>query len=390
MIRITLFIVFVLSILSCSKVKLELTPKQEQEIASTVYEHNANSPNNEFTITTFLDLTIQEKSKEVLKQSIKDNDADNGCVLVMETNTGKVRAMVNLESISGKVIESKTNYAIQNYIEPGCFIKTLDVMALLEDKKADTSTVYRSNIGKVTFYGKTIKDTHEGGYGNLSLGNALIYSSNTVFAQAITQTYKSNPNHFVSKFKQYNLGTNLEIPFSNANKQIIPQPNTSNWSDLSLPWMSFGLSVSPIQVLTYYNAIANGGEVVNPLFLSEIKNNEGQKKHFGKKILASKIASKSTIVQIQDLLRKTVLKGTGLNCKSGNISIAGKTSSVQINYGKPGTTNQFLTGFVGYFPSEKPRYSIIVILSNPKSPKIKYGTDLAGLVVKSIAESANL
>jgi cell division protein FtsI (penicillin-binding protein 3) len=389
--KITILVV-VLSILSCSKAPLKLTPKQEQEITSTFYEHSATSLNNEFAITTFLDLTIQEKSKEVLKQSIKDNDADNGCVLVMETNTGKVRAMVNLESISGKVIESKTNYAIQNYIEPGCFIKTLDVMALLEDKKADTSTVYGSNNGKVTFYGKTIKDTYKGGYGNLSLGNALVYSSNTVFAQAITQAYKSNPNHFVSKFKQYHLGTNLEIPFSNANKQIILHPNTSNWSDLSLPWMSFGygLTLSPIQVLNYYNTIANGGEAVQPLFLSQIKDKEGRTKKYEKKVLSSQICSKSTIVQIQDLLRKTVLKGTGLNCKSGSISIAGKTSSVQINYGKSKLKEQYLSGFVGYFPSEKPKYSIIVILSNPKSPKIKYGTHLAGVVVKSIAENTNL
>lgn len=390
--RITLIIVFVLSFLSCSKSQLELTQKQEQEIASTVYEYYATSLNNEFDITTFLDLTIQEKSKEILMQSIQDNDADNGCVLVMETNTGKVRAMVNLESIKGKVIESKTNYAIQNYIEPGSFIKTFDVMALLEDKKADTSTVYSSNNGKVTFYGKTIQDTNEGGYGNLSLGNALVYSSNTIFATAITQTYKNNPNQFVSKFKQYHLGTNLEIPFSNANKQIIPQVNTSNWSAISLPWMSFGygLTLSPIQVLNYYNTIANGGEAVQPLFLSEIKDKAGRTKKYEKKVLSSQICAKSTIVQIQDLLRNVVVNGNGLSSKTESIAISGKTSSIQINYGKPKLKEQYLSGFVGYFPSEKPRYSIIVILSNPKSPKIKYGTDLAGVVVKSIAENTNL
>jgi cell division protein FtsI (penicillin-binding protein 3) len=385
-------IAVVISVVSCSKAPLELTSQQEQEIASIAYGFETHSKNDEFAITTFIDSTIQKQSKEVLLQSIQENDADNGCVLVMETNTGKVRAMVNLESINGKVIESKNNYAIHNYMEPGSFIKTLDIMALLEDKKADTSSVYSSHNGEVSFYGKKIKDSHEGGYGDLSLGNALVYSSNTIFAQAITKVYENNPNQFVSKFKQYQLGINLDIPFTNTNNQIIPQPSTSNWSEMSLPWMSFGygLTLSPIQILTYYNTIANGGEALQPLFLSEIKNNEGQTKHYEKKALTSQIASKSTIVQIQDLLRKTVMKGTGLSCKSKSIAISGKTSSVQINYGKPGTTSQFLSGFVGYFPSSKPKYSIIVILSNPKSPKIKYGTDLAGLVVKSIAESANL
>jgi cell division protein FtsI (penicillin-binding protein 3) len=386
MIRKTLVIAIVLSVLSCSKTPLELTPQKEQYLASTAYGYSTSTQKEEYVITTFIDSTIQKQSQKALLQSVQENEADNGCVLVMESNTGKVRAMVNLESINGKVIESKNNFAIHNYMEPGSFIKTFDMMALLEDKKADTSSVYSSHNGEVSFYGKKIRDSHEGGYGDLSLGNALVYSSNTIFAQAINNAYNNNPKQFASKFKQYQLGTNLDIPFTNTNNQIIPQPNTSNWSDISLPWMSFGygLTLSPIQILNYYNTIANGGEVLQPLFLSEIKNKEGLTKHYEKKVLASQISSKSTIVQIQDLLRNVVVSGTGLSCKSERIAISGKTTSVQINYGKPETTMQFSSGFVGYFPSSKPKYSIIVILSNPK--KSYYGADVAGVVVKKIAE----
>lgn len=386
MMRQVFFISLVLSVISCSKAPLKLTPQQEQEIASIAYGFETHSKKDEFAITTFIDSTIQKQSKEVLLQSIQVNDADNGCVLVMETNTGKLRAMVNMESINGKVDESKTNYAIHNYMEPGSFIKTLDVMALLEDKKADTSTVYSSNKGKVSFYGKTVQDSHEGGYGDISLGKALLYSSNTVFAQAVTQAYAKNPTQFVAKFKQLQLGTNLEIPFTNANNQIIPQPNSSQWSAISLPWMSFGygLTLSPIQILTYYNGIANGGEVVKPLFLSEIKNTKGQIKSYDKTVLASKMCSEQTLLQIQDLLKRVVTEGTGLSCKSKKVAIAGKTASVQINYGKPKATKQFLSGFVGYFPSSKPKYSIIVIISNPR--KVYYGADVAGVVVKNIVE----
>ncbi len=387
MIRITLFIVFVLSFLSCSIAELELTPKQEQKIASTVYGYDVTTNNNEFAITTFLDSTIQKQSKEALLQSIQENDADNGCVLVMETNTGKIRAMVNLESIDGKVKKSKINYVINEYFEPGSFIKTLDLMALLEDKKADTSTVYSSNNGKVSFYGKTVQDTHEGSYGDISLGKALLYSFNTVFAQAITQAYDKNPNQFVAKYKQFQLGTNLGLPFANSNNQIIPNPQSTNWSKISLPWMSFGygLTLSPVQVLTYYNAIANGGEVVKPLFLSEIKNEEGQTKRYEKKVLTSKMCSDKTLVQIQDLLKKVVKEGTALSCKSTKIAIAGKTASVQVNYASGGDKH-YLSGFVGYFPSTKPKYSVIAIISNPKSPNAYYGADLAGVVVRDIAE----
>ena len=384
--KISVLVAVVLSVLSCSKAPLELTPKQERQIASTAYGYDSPNPNDEFAITTFTDTIIQQQSKKVLLQSVQEYNADNGCVIVMETNTGKIRAMVNLESIKGKVVESKNNYAIHNYMEPGSFMKTLDVMALLEDKKADTSTVYSSNNGKVSFYGKTVQDTHEGGYGDLSLGNALVFSSNTIFAQAINQAYQNNHSQFISKFKQYHLGTNLEIPFANANNQIIPQPNSSQWSAISLPWMSFGygLTLSPIQILTYYNGIANNGEVVQPLFLAEINNKEGQTKQYEKRVLASQIASKSTLTQIQDLLKQVVDKGTGLSAKSDKVAIAGKTASVQINYGKPKATKQFLSGFIGYFPSSKPKYSIIVIISNPK--KVYYGADVAGVVVKNIVE----
>jgi cell division protein FtsI (penicillin-binding protein 3) len=378
-----------LSVLSCTKSPLEITPKQEKEVVAKAYGFNSNNLQEDLSAITCIDTTIQRQSQESLKKQLQEYDADYGCVLVMETNTGKVRAMVNLEAANGRVNEAKTNFAIANYIEPGSFIKTFDLMALLEDKKADTSTVYSSNNGKVTFYGKTIQDSHEGGFGEISLGKALLYSSNTVFAQAITQAYDINPNQFVAKYKQFQLGTNLGLPFANSNNQIIPQPNSSQWSAISLPWMSFGygLTLSPIQILTYYNGIANGGEVVQPLFLSEIKNEEGQTKRYEKKVLTSKMCSDKTLVQIQDLLKKVVKEGTGLSCKSTKIAIAGKTASVQINYAS-GADKHYLSGFVGYFPSEKPKYSIIVILNNLK--KVYYGADVAGVVVKDIAEKIQL
>lgn len=384
-------IIIMLGIMGCSKAPLELTPKQEKEVVAKAYGFNTNNLQRELSAITCIDSTIQKQSKESLKKKLTEYSADNGCVIVMETNTGKIRAMVNMESVNGKVDESKINYAIHNYMEPGSFIKTFDVMALLEDKKADTSTVYSSNKGKVSFYGKTVQDSHEGGYGDISLGKALLYSSNTVFAQAVTQAYAKNPTQFVAKFKQLQLGTNLEIPFTNANNQIIPQPNSSQWSAISLPWMSFGygLTLSPIQILTYYNGIANGGEVVKPLFLSEIKNIKGQIKSYDKTVLASKMCSEQTLLQIQDLLKRVVTEGTGLSCKSTKVAIAGKTASVQINYSGGGNIH-YLSGFVGYFPSTKPKYSLIAIVSNPKSPTAYYGADVAGIIVKNIAEKIQL
>jgi cell division protein FtsI (penicillin-binding protein 3) len=373
--------------ISCVMSPLVITKQQEKEVVAKAYGVNNINIKSDLSAVTCIDTIIQSHSIVSLKKQLVEYNADYGCVLLMETNTGKIRAMVNLESINGKVKESKTNYTIHNYMEPGSFIKTMDLMALLEDKKADTSTVYSTHNGEVSFYGKTVNDGHKGGFGDISLAKALLYSSNTVFAQAITQAYAKNPDQFFAKFKQFQLGTNLDLPFANSNNHIIPNPKSNNWSNISLPWMSFGygLTLSPIQILTYYNGIANGGELVKPLFLSEIKNTKGQIKSYDKTVLASKMCSEQTLLQIQDLLKKVVTEGTGLSCKSTKVAIAGKTASVQINYAS-GTDKQYLTGFVGYFPSSKPKYSIITIISNPKSTNSYYGADIAGIVVRDIAE----
>jgi cell division protein FtsI (penicillin-binding protein 3) len=372
---------------SCNKSELEISKELENKLVAYAY---AKRPlkDKEYVVSTNIDTTIQRVATVALTKCLEQYHADYGTVLIMETNTGKIRSMVNLEkNDSGKYVTG-IKYAIYDHLEPASFIKTFDVMSLLEDQKADTSTVYSSHNGEVSFYGKIIRDSHKGGHGDISLGKALIYSSNTIFAQAIDQGYSKKPVEFTSKFKTYKLGEDLDLPFDNASNSLIPQPNSKYWSSISLPWIAFGygLMLSPIEILTYYNAIANNGEAVKPLFVNEIKNNLGQSKRFEKKVLKTKICSNTTILKIQDLLRKVVTSGTGSNAISEEIKISGKTASIQINYGKEGSRAQFASGFVGYFPSEKPKYSIITIISNPKVDKLHYGIDLAGIVVREIGE----
>jgi len=386
-IKIQLFLIFFICFISCSKSELEISKEVENEIVSNVYSISPTE-SKEYVVSTFIDSAMQQVSTKALTKSLKSYNADYGTVVIMETKTGKIRSMVNLDrNNSGKYVTG-IKYAIYDHLEPASFIKTFDVMALLEDQKADTSTVYSSRNGEIRYYGKLIRDSHKGGYGDISLGKALIYSSNTIFAQAIEQVYSKKPIEFTSKFKTYKLGEDLDLPFDNASNSLIPQPKSQYWSSISLPWMAFGygLMLSPIEILTYYNAIANNGEAVKPLFVNEIKNNHGQSKRFEKKVLKTKICSNTTILKIQDLLRKVVTSGTGSNAKSDKVKIAGKTASIQINYGKEGSRAQFASGFVGYFPSNKPKYSIITIISNPKVDKSNYGVDLAGAVVKEIGE----
>lgn len=373
---------------SCNKSELEISKKLENKLVIDAYTKRPLK-DKEYIVSTNIDTSIQSVATVSLTKCLKQYNADYGTVLIMETSTGKIRSMVNLDrNNSGKYVTG-IKYAIYDHLEPASFIKTFDVMALLEDQKADTSTVYSSHNGEVSFYGKIIRDSHKGGHGDISLGKALIYSSNTIFAQAIDQGYSKKPVEFTSKFKTYKLGEDLDLPFDNASNSLIPQPKSQYWSSISSPWMAigYGLMLSPIEILTYYNAIANNGEALKPLFVNEIKNNLGQSKRYEKKVLKSKICSDTTIFKIQDLLRKVVTSGTGSNAKSDKIQISGKTASIQINYGKEGSRAQFVSGFVGYFPSNKPKYSIITIISNPKVDQSNYDVDLAGIVVREIGEN---
>lgn len=385
---ITSILLLSLLLVGCKKSELVVSQKIENELAKSTY-YPTKDVTNEYIVSTFINNTIQEIAKDNLLDVLKDYDASYGYVILMETNTGKIRSMVNLTKLKNGSYKDTLNYAIYEYAEPGSFVKTIDLMALLEDKKADTSTVFSSHNGEIEFFGKKVRDSHEGGYGDLTLGRALMLSSNTVFTQAITKAYSSNPKQFRDKFAQYGLNKDLNLAFGNTNKQFIPQPNSKDWSNISLPWMSFGygLTLSPVKILTYYNAIANNGEMVKPLFLSEIKNKAGESKVYSKSVFNPKICSQSTIVKLQDLMRKVVTNGTGLTCKSYKIAISGKTSTAQINYENDNTKPQYTSGFVGYFPTQKPKYTVIAVINNPNTDKSYYGADLGGIVVRKIAEN---
>ena len=196
-IKTQLSLIIFICFISCNKSELEISKKLENKLVSNAY---AISPkkDKEYVVSTNIDTTIQRVATVALTKCLEQYHADYGTVVIMETKTGKIRSMVNLEkNDSGKYVTG-IKYAIYDHLEPASFIKTFDVMALLEDQKADTSTVYSSRNGEIRYYGKLIRDSRKGGYGDISLGKALIYSSNTIFAQAIDQVYSKKPIEFTS------------------------------------------------------------------------------------------------------------------------------------------------------------------------------------------------
>jgi len=263
----------------------------------------------------------------------------------------------------------------------------MDLIAVLDDKKADTGTVYNSFGGEIQYYGRRVRDSHKGGYGKISLARGFELSSNTVLVQSVYESYKNNPKQFVDRINSYGLNKPLGLPIKGEGIPVIPQPGTNRWSGVALPWMAFGygLSVTPLQTLTLYNAVANDGVMVKPIFVSEIKEWNKTIKKFDTQVINPKICSQETLDKVHAVLENVVKKGTGSKLYSKDFSMAGKTGTAQVNY-KDKSQLYYASSFVGYFPADEPKYSCIVVVHKPNVAAGYYGADVAGPVFKRIAQ----
>jgi cell division protein FtsI (penicillin-binding protein 3) len=351
---------------------------------------NEVEPQDGYDVISTIDVYIQDIAHHSLIEQLVKYKADHGCVVVMETKTGQVKAISNLGKVADGVYSETTNYAIVESHEPGSTYKLADLMILLEDKKVDTSAVYNTNGGVVTYFGNRVVDSHEGGHGIISLAKGFEKSSNTVMVQAVYNNYKNNPSQFVNHLNAYGLNSRLGLPIQGEGKPYIPQPSDKTWSNISLPWMAFGygVSITPLQTLTYYNAVANNGEMVKPQFVSEIKEWNRTVVKFNKKVINPKICSQETILKLKAVLENVVKRGTASKLYSKDFSMAGKTGTAQANYGTNGGADKhYISSFVGYFPADVPKYSCIVVVHDPdKSNNNYYGADVAGPVFKRIAQ----
>ena len=372
-------------IVSCTK-QIDITPQLEKELSKTLY-NNESVKKDSYSFETAIDSSIQNSTNQALIESLKEHESDNGFVIVMETNTGKIKALVGLEKNTHSNYVLSKNIAINTPIEPGSLIKTFDMMSLLEDKKSDTSSVYDAKGGKINYFGQNIIDSHLG-FNKISLSKAFQYSSNTVFAKAIDSAYRKKPNQYIENFNKFGLG----FPYSQiSSKSNIPSPNSKSWSKITLPWLGFGygLQVTPIQLLTFYNSIANNGVMIEPLFLNNIKKDGELLKEYLKPIVVKTYCSQKSNLLIKSLLRDAVKKGICKNVDSDKISISGYSATTQINYSEGDGTSKYAFSFVGYFPSNKPKYTVLVYVNNPNISKGYNGSVNAGKVVKRIAEIIN-
>jgi len=355
-----------------------------------VFDENEVEPQDGFDILSTINVNIQDIAHHALLKQMEHYEAEHGSVIVMEVKTGEIKAVSNLGKTKRGTYYEKLNYAIGESHEPGSTFKVMAMMAALEDKVIDTSTVIDTKKGAKVFYRRKIYDSHKGGYGEISAARCLEVSSNIGLATIIDEAYSENPQKFIDRLKSFGLDKQIGIPIKGEGVPMIPGPGHSKWSKNALPSMAYGynLRLTPLQTLTFYNAIANNGVMVKPKFIREVRAWNHPIESFETEIINPKICSKETILQIQDILKNIVIRGTGKKLYSPDFSMAGKTGTAQTEYWKKdwNENKRYVSSFAGYFPAENPKYSCIVIIHKPSTKKGYYGADVSGPVFKRIAK----
>lgn len=352
-----------------------------------INDENEVDPIDGLDVVTTIDLNIQDIAHFALLEQLKNYEADHGSVVVMEVKTGEVKAISNLARIENGTYYEKRNYAVWETHEPGSTFKLMGMVAALDDKVIDTATVIDTEKGMISFYGKKIIDSHEGGYGKITAAQVLEYSSNVGMAKIINQNYGNNPQKFIDKLYSMNVGKKLNISIGGEGIPKVPNPKSKEWNGLSLPWMAWGYGVefTDLQTLTFYNAIANNGKMVKPLFVKEIKDQDKIILSSKPEVIIEKICSQETLVKVQAILKNVVKLGTAKNIYLPYFALAGKTGTCQVDYWKESGI-QYISSFVGYFPADNPKYSCIVVIHKPNKKFGYYGADVAGPAFQKIAQ----
>ena len=348
-------------------------------------------PEDGYDVISTINVNIQDIAHHALLEQLEKYKADHGCVVVMETQTGEVKAISNLGRSTKGFYYERLNYAVGESHEPGSTFKLMAMAAALEDKVVDTSDVVDTEKGVISFYGKKVRDSKRGGYGKITASKAFEVSSNTGVVKIIDRSYRKAPEKFVNRLYNMGLDKQLDLPIVGEGKPIVPHPNDKKrWSGIALQWMAYGYGVSltPLQTLTFYNAVANSGEMVRPRFVKSIKDWSDKETFFDKEVINPSICSEETIGKLQAMMKNVVEKkhGTGHDLYSPNFSMAGKTGTCQKDYASGDKSKyNYISTFVGYFPAENPKYSCIVVIHEPDKSVGYYGADVSGPVFKKIA-----
>ncbi|MFC2151270.1 penicillin-binding transpeptidase domain-containing protein [Bacteroidota bacterium] len=355
-----------------------------------VHDGNEVEPKDGKDIVTTIDVDIQDVAENALLKQLIRHEAHHGTAVLMEVSTGDIKAIVNLERNSKGQYKESYNYAIGESRAPGSTFKLASIIALLEDGYVDLEDTINTGNGEILYYDKPITDTKKGGHGIITVKEVFEVSSNVGISKLITKYYTGKEEKFINRLYSMNLNNRLGLSIKGEGEPEIKYPGDKLWSGVTLPQMSIGYEVrlTPLQMLTLYNAIANDGKMVKPKFTKGLMYHGYWVKTFDTEVLKQSICSRSTLRKVKIMLEGVVEQGTAKNIKNDNYKIAGKTGTAQIANKESGYTDKskisYQASFVGYFPAADPKYSCIVVVNAP-SRNVYYGNLVAGPVFKEIA-----
>jgi cell division protein FtsI (penicillin-binding protein 3) len=352
---------------------------------------NEVEPQNGDDIITTLDINLQDLAESALRKELVADSADHGCAIVMEVKTGYIRAVINLGKSPKGGYDEVFNYAIAESSEPGSTFKLASFLVGLEDGKITMDQPINLGNGVMNYHGRTMTDAHKL-TGTLLAHQVFEKSSNVGTSKLIYNAYSEDPQKYIDGLYRLSINLPQNLQIGGEGMPYIKNTKSKWWSAVSLPWMSIGyeVAITPLQTLTLYNAVANNGVMVKPLFVREIRKNGQVIQSFQPVVINPHIVSPATIEKAHLLLEGVVEHGTGIALKNPLYKVAGKTGTAQVamnnkGYGQDTKSIKYKGSFVGYFPADHPKYSIIVVINNPSKGKF-YGGAVAAPVFKEIAD----
>ena len=350
---------------------------------------NEIEPQHGKDIVTTIDINIQDVAENALLNSLTEHNAKYGCVVLMEVQTGEIRAIANLTRQDSGIYLEDYNYAIADVREPGSTFKLASFLVAMDDGLLELNDEVDLNGGAYKYFGIVMQDSHDPKKDIVTAEEAFWESSNVGISRLICARYSKQPRKFTDGLHRLRFGEPLGLTIKGEGRSMIRNAGEKGWSGTSLPWISIGYEslITPMQTLTLYNAVANDGKMMKPMFVKEVRE-KGQVTHvYEPEVLNPAIAKPETIKQARKLLEGVVQNGTAKNMKNTVYQVAGKTGTAQVaNDGKyKGDKLTYQASFVGYFPADKPRYTCIVIVNAP-SNDVYYGGLVAGPIFKQIAD----
>ncbi len=361
-----------------------------QRIAGGVWmpvnEEAEIAPKDGADIISTIDINMQDLAQSALEKQLIASDAHHGSVILMEVATGEVRAVANYTRVSKGVYKELFNYAIAGNQDPGSTFKLASYMALLEDKKIDTNTLVKTGDYRVP--GHTIRDSH-GSIGVVTVKKAFEQSSNASIAELVNTHYRDEPSRFTDHLYNWHLHEKLGLQIYGEAQPVIKNPKNKSWNkNLTMAQMAYGyeMQLTPLKLLSFYNAVANNGRYVAPIFVKEIRRLGNPIQQFKARVVNEKICSDETLKKAQNLLEAVFLNGTGRSLASPHYRIAGKTGTAQVADANRGykAKRQYQSSFCGYFPADNPKYSLMVTINDPKGTY--YAALVAGPPFREIAD----